>query len=136
MLASVGSDLLAAPVGTAFTYQGLLNSAGQPASGNYDLKFTLYDAASGGGQVGSPVTSAPVIVTNGNFTVLLDFGAAFNGQARWLEIGYGLTAAAVHTAHSPPPTAHALALCALYAQRRIGGDGDDRGRRHQLYRQS
>ncbi len=87
LLASVGSDLLAAPVGTAFTYQGLLNSAGQPASGNYDLKFTLYDAASGGGQVGNPVTSAPLIVTNGNFTVLLDFGAAFNGQARWLEIG-------------------------------------------------
>jgi hypothetical protein len=87
LLASVVSDLLAAPVGTAFTYQGILNSAGQPAGGNYDLKFTLYDAASGGGQVGSPVTNAPVIVTNGNFTVLLDFGAVFGGEARWLEIG-------------------------------------------------
>ena len=87
MLASFVSDILAAPVGTAFTYQGRLKSAGQPANGNYDLRFTLYDAASGSGQVGSPVTNAPVIVTNGNFTVSLDFGAVFSGEARWLEIG-------------------------------------------------
>jgi hypothetical protein len=33
------------------------------------------------------VTIAPVIVSNGNFTVLLDFGAVFSGEARWLEIG-------------------------------------------------
>ncbi len=87
LLASFVSDIGAAPVGTAFTYQGRLKSAGQPAIGNYDLRFSLYDAASGGGPVGSPVTRAPVIVTNGNFTVLLDFGAVFNGEARWLEIG-------------------------------------------------
>ena len=87
LLASFVSDIVAAPIGTAFTYQGRLKSAGQPANGNYDLKFTLYDAASGSGQVGSPVTRAPVIVTNGNFTVLLDFGAVFGGEARWLEIG-------------------------------------------------
>ncbi len=87
LLAFVVSDIVAAPVGTAFTYQGRLKSAGQPANGNYDLRFTLYDAASGGGPVGSPVTRAPVIVTNGNFTVLLDFGAVFDGEARWLEIG-------------------------------------------------
>ena len=87
LLASFVSDILAAPVGTAFTYQGRLNSGGQPANGIYDLRFTLYDAAGGSGQVGSPVTNAPVIITNGNFTALLDFGAAFNGEARWLEIG-------------------------------------------------
>jgi hypothetical protein len=87
LLASFVGDIVAAPVGTAFTYQGRLNSAGQPANGNYDLKFTLYDAASGSGQVSSSVTNAPVIVTNGAFTVSLDFGALFNGDARWLEIG-------------------------------------------------
>ena len=87
LMASLVSDVVAAPVGTAFTYQGRLRSAGQPANGNYDLKFTLYDAVSGSGQVGSPVTNAPVIVTNGNFTVSLDFGAVFSGDARWLEIG-------------------------------------------------
>ena len=87
LLASFVSDILAAPVGTAITYQGRLNSAGQPANGNYNLKFTLYDAASGSGRIGSPVTNAPVIVTNGAFTASLDFGAVFNGDARWLEIG-------------------------------------------------
>lgn len=87
LMASFVSGTIAAPVGTAFTYQGRLKSAGQPANGNYDLKFTLYDAASGSGQIGSPVTIAPVVLTNGNFTVSLDFGAVFSGEARWLEIG-------------------------------------------------
>src|ERR1019366_6267064 len=87
LLASSVGDLVAAPVGTAFTYQGRLKSAGQPANGNYDLRFALYDAASGNGLIGSPVSNAPVIVTNGNFTVLLDFGAVFAGEARWLQIG-------------------------------------------------
>ncbi len=87
LLASFVSDIVAAPVGTAFTYQGRLKSAGQPASGNYDLRFALYDAASGNGLIGSPLTNSPVTVTNGNFTALLDFGAVFAGDARWLEIG-------------------------------------------------
>ena len=87
LMASFVSGTIAAPVGTAFTYQGRLKSAGQSATGNYDLKFTLYDAASGSGQIGSPVTIAPVVLTNGNFTVSLDFGAVFSGEARWLEIG-------------------------------------------------
>ncbi|MCX6926162.1 MAG: hypothetical protein NT154_23585, partial [Verrucomicrobia bacterium] len=47
VLASFVTDIIAAPAGTAFTYQGHLNNAGQPAKGNYDLKFTLYDAATG-----------------------------------------------------------------------------------------
>src|SRR5262249_24454916 len=47
------------------------------------------DAASGGGcQVGGPLTNAPVGVTNGLFTALLNFpGGVFDGSARWLEIG-------------------------------------------------
>jgi hypothetical protein len=87
LMVSFVSGIIAAPIGAAFTYQGRLKSAGQPANGNYDLRFTLYDDASGIGQIGSPVTIAPVVLTNGNFTVSLDFGAVFNGEARWLEIG-------------------------------------------------
>src|SRR5262245_46889686 len=72
--------------GTAFTYQGRLNDGGLPASGNYDLKFALYNALSGGSAVGSAQTNAPVGVSNGLFTVTLDFGAgAFPGADRWLE---------------------------------------------------
>ena len=43
----------AQPVGTAFTYQGRLTDAGNPANGSYDLQLALFDAASGGAQVGA-----------------------------------------------------------------------------------
>ena len=48
LLACAGSVTLADPLGTAFTYQGRLNSTGQPANGHYDLRFTLYDAVTEG----------------------------------------------------------------------------------------
>lgn len=88
----LGVSILVPPValaqGTAFSYQGRLNDGGNPASGNYDLQFSLRDAASGGNQVGPTLTNAPVLVSNGVFTVTLDFGAGiFNGSARWLEVG-------------------------------------------------
>ena len=73
--------------GTAFTYQGRLNSSGNPASGTYDLTFALFSVSSGAGQVGVTLTNTPVAVSNGLFTVTLDFGANFPGASRWLEIG-------------------------------------------------
>ncbi len=74
------------PQGTAFTYQGRLTNAGAPAGGSYDFEFRLFDASSGGAQVGPtvPVTGLPV--TAGLFTAALDFGSAFAGNKRWLEI--------------------------------------------------
>ena len=41
--------------GTAFTYQGQLNSGGSPANGFYDFQFSLSNAPSGGSQVGGTV---------------------------------------------------------------------------------
>jgi len=73
-------------IGTAFTYQGRLTDGGSPASGTYDLRFILYDADSGGSQVGNIVTLNDVTVTDGLFTVQLDFGNVFDGTALWLEI--------------------------------------------------
>ena len=83
-----GLLLTAAAQGTtAFTYQGRLNDAGQPANGVYDLQFALYDANTAGNQIGANVTVEDVAVTNGVFTVQLDFGAAaFGDTARHLEI--------------------------------------------------
>lgn len=76
-----------APLGTAFTYQGRLIDEGNPAQGTYDFRFTLYDAASAGTQVGSMVPKENVTVTDGLFTVALDFGSGiFTGEARFLEI--------------------------------------------------
>ncbi len=78
-------------MGTAFTYQGRLTDANGPANGLYDFQFTLHDADSGPNSlVGDPngVTAPNVSVANGTFTTDLDFGdGAFNGNARWLEIG-------------------------------------------------
>ena len=72
---------------TTFTYQGRLADGGSPANGPYDLRFILYDAESGGAQVGATVTKDDVPVANGLFTVDLDFGPnAFRGDARWMEI--------------------------------------------------
>jgi hypothetical protein len=73
------------PLGTAFTYQGRLQDGTNAATGLYDLSFALYDAASGGNQLGPGLTNTAVGVTNGVFSVLLDFGAnVFDGNARWL----------------------------------------------------
>jgi hypothetical protein len=75
------------PVGNGFTYQGKLNSGGAPATGQYDFTFTLFDSLSGGLQVGSPVALTNQAVSNGIFTVVLNFPAtAFRGEARWLQI--------------------------------------------------
>lgn len=81
------APVAAAPVGSAFTYQGRLADAGNPANGAYDLRFTLFDAAAGGAPVGTPVTIEDAAVSQGLFTVSLDFGAAaFGADARWLEV--------------------------------------------------
>lgn len=78
---------LPAPISTAFTYQGKLIDGGAPANGTYDLTFALYDAVSGGVQIGSTVMRNDVTVTDGLFTVQLDFGSVFNDTALYLEIG-------------------------------------------------
>src|SRR5712675_2272996 len=72
--------------GTAFTYQGRLTSGTNTADGSYDLTFALFNASSGAGQMGATVTNPATFVSNGLFTVTLDFGANFPGANRWLEI--------------------------------------------------
>src|SRR6266481_5599251 len=82
------SGPLARAQGTAFSYQGFLTDSGVPANSSYDLTFSLFNADHGPGQLGNTVTIGAVAVTNGVFTVLLDFGAGnFSGADRWLEIG-------------------------------------------------
>lgn len=76
----------AQPLGTAFSYQGELQSGGQPVTGVHDLEFRLFNAAAGGTQQGATLCADNVAVTNGRFTVRLDFGGQFSGQARFLEI--------------------------------------------------
>lgn len=72
---------------TAFTYNGRLNLNGVPVNGAYEMRFTLYDAATGGAIVGSPLSLQPVNISNGLFATRIDFGAdVFTGPTRWLDI--------------------------------------------------
>ena len=73
---------------TAFTYQGQLRSNNAPANGNFDLQFSVFAAASGGTVLTTAISNPSVPVSNGVFSVLLDFGSAvFTGADRYLEIG-------------------------------------------------
>jgi hypothetical protein len=74
--------------GTAFTYQGKLESAGEPVSSLADIQFSLFTADAGGSQVGSTQTLSNVTVTNGLFTTPVDFGVNpyTTGQNLFLQI--------------------------------------------------
>jgi len=74
--------------GTSFTYQGKLTDGGSAANGQYDFTFRLFSAVSGGSLIGSEATLEDIQVSEGVFTVTLDFGslpfAATSGN--YLEI--------------------------------------------------
>ena len=55
-----------------------------PANGAYDLTFALFNASTGLSQLATTQTNAAVAISNGLFTVTLDFGANFPGADRWL----------------------------------------------------
>jgi len=90
---------------TAFTYQGQLRDGGTNANGNYSLVFKLHDALTSGNQVGPTVTLASQFITNGQFNASLDFGAVFEGSARWLEISVEGNLLTPRTLLAPTPYA-------------------------------
>jgi hypothetical protein len=101
--------------GTAFTYQGRLNEGANPANGIYDLRFTIYDLATNGTLIAGPVTNSTLGVSNGLFTVTLDFGTGvFSGANRWLDIGVRTNGGAAFAPLSPrqPLTAAPYAVYA------------------------
>jgi len=74
------------PQSTAFLFQGNLSDSDQPADGNYDFEFRLFDQSVGGNQVGPTVPASGIQVSGGSLSAVLDFGVQFPGTARWLEI--------------------------------------------------
>ncbi|HZS48072.1 MAG TPA: hypothetical protein VFC63_23585 [Blastocatellia bacterium] len=94
---------------TSFTYQGRLTDSGKSANGTYDLQFTLYDDLTAGHQQGSPsvITKPGVNVTNGIFTVQLDFGNKVV-SGLFLEIGAKHPADASFTILSPRQAINAV----------------------------
>jgi hypothetical protein len=115
----------AAPLGTAFTYQGRLTDGVSPANGNYDFEFRLFDVSSGSTALAT-VALNDIPVSQGLFTVVLDFGIGrFTGDARWLEIGVrpgtspgAFTTLGLRQALTPTPYA-------IYAASAPSGGGGD-----------
>ena len=117
LAALCAAKTFAAPMGTAFTYQGRLNDGGAPANGSYDLLFMLYNHPTDTLYFGEHIILPAVPVTNGHFTVQLnangEFGPyAFTGEARWLQIGVRSNPSANWTFLAPrqplTPTPYAL----------------------------
>lgn len=72
---------------TAFSYQGQLQDGGVPANGLHDFRFRLFDAASGGTQVGTTQCADNLLVTGGVVTATIDFGNQFITPAqRFMEV--------------------------------------------------
>jgi hypothetical protein len=88
--------------GTAFNYHGKLNDGGSPANGAYDLTFSLFLTNSGGVAAAGPVTNLATAVSNGLFTVAVDFGAGvFTGSNYWLDIAVRTNGGDVFTELTP-----------------------------------
>ncbi|RFF26925.1 hypothetical protein DZK25_09965, partial [Wenzhouxiangella sp. 15181] len=107
-----------AQVTTEFTYQGELEQSGTPADGDYDFRFTLWDAESSGTKLQGPVEDTRVPVNDGLFTANIDFGSiVFGGQDVWLQIEVAEAGTGSYTTLGPrqqikpaPMAQHALTV--------------------------
>jgi hypothetical protein len=113
LLALTSTLSSAAPLGTAFTYQGRLQAGGAPANGVYDLQCVVHDAEFSGSQIGATFITNGIGVSNGLFTTMLDFGPdVFDGNARWLIVAVRTNGDGGFTVLSPrqplAPAPHAL----------------------------
>lgn len=89
--ATVGAAASLAHAQSDFSYQGTLNDAGAPASGTYDMRFTMWDDQTIGApdtQLGFTNTRLGVQVEDGLFNVQLDMGntSLSSASGRYLQI--------------------------------------------------
>src|SRR5436309_691921 len=113
LLSTINFNLSTFAQGTAFTYQGRLNIGGAPVNGTYDLVFSVWASANGANDVFGFYTNSATPVSNGLFTVSMDFGAfIFNGDDRWLRIDVRTNGPGLYTPLSPrqklTPTPYAI----------------------------
>lgn len=99
--------------GTAFTYQGRLNDGSSPANGTYDFRFKLFQDSLGNNQAGAAQLVGSVPVSNGLFTVTIDFGPGiFTGSNYWLDVSVRTNGGISYTDLSPfqpmTPTPYAI----------------------------
>ena len=112
---------LSAVVGSAqsaaISFQGQLADGNVPATGRYDFVFRLFGAATGGAEVAPTVLTADLAVTNGHFSVALDFGVAAyaGGPPRWVQVEVRTASTADAYSALLPRTALTPVPFALYA---------------------
>jgi hypothetical protein len=108
---------------SAFTYQGVLTVSNAPASGLFDLGFRLFGQPTGGSAIGSVAAAPATPVSNGVFTVILDFGSEALAQGgQWLEMDVARTGSgqpaqtlAPRQFLSASPYSHRAALAASFS---------------------
>lgn len=94
---------------TGFSYQGQLRDNGAPKSGLFDMRFTLFDAQTGGSAIGSAFIAPAVSVVGGVFSTMVDFGASatpgapgfFGKGPRFVQVEVSPAGAATYVALSP-----------------------------------
>jgi hypothetical protein len=125
ILSSIGLVvMMALACAQPFTYQGLLKQSGTPVNGTLSMTFKLYNALTGGSQVGSAITQN-VSVQDGLFTVELDFGSVWDGSPRYLEIQVGSTTLTPCVKINPTP--YAIWANTAGTANPIGAAGGDLG---------
>src|SRR5258708_3883796 len=108
---------------TGFTYHGRLTDTSVAANGNYDMNFSLFDAAGAGIQVGTTQNYPTAALTSGIFEVSLEYGATtLPGAARFLEICFRPSG----SAPAYTPLAHRLPVASTpHAVRSLKAEGAD-----------
>lgn len=124
-LAAIAATILtAAPAHaqtTSFTYQGRLDQSGAPADGVYNVSFSLWNLAFGGAQIGSTENFPNLQITDGLFTVQLNFGAAaFTASNRWLEVVVNGQTLSPRTLVTPTPFSLKTRGIAVDSSERVG----------------
>ncbi len=125
MSAAAAGGSIAPSSETAITYQGRLMKDGQPVNGHCDIRFSLWDTASGGNFLGQVVQKENFSIEQGLVMVTLDFGkAVFTGEPRWMQIELRCPAGQgsyVNLGRMPLTAApSALSLPGLWSQK-VGG---------------
>ena len=98
ILTLCGAAQAQVPVDTGWTYQGKLTDGGTPATGSYDLRFSLFLDDQGTIPTGPVLDALNTSVNAGLFTTVLDFGAQFTGYKNWLLIEVSPAGAGTYTA--------------------------------------
>jgi len=106
-----------AQVNTTISYQGELTTSNVTADGLHDFSFTLFDASENGMQIGNTLFINDVAVSQGIFTVELDFGpGAFAGDNLWLEVAVQASSSMEPLEQLEPRQAIHAAPYALHAE--------------------